>query len=448
MIFQKQMTSIIVLGFQIFCINVWAIDSSQFDFKQIWSMVEKSDPLIRASFEEKEAAQVSSTRAARHWFPRIFATGKVFSTNDPAMNFVLTLEQRQIGSADFIPTTLNQPGNHFFEQGSIGIDFPLFEGGMKLAHAQALEKISLSKIWEAKSATISEYARVVEDYAGLLALVEERKQLDSLRNNVQGILDRYTIGSKGNPVGYSGLLGLKNLINRIEGLLAQNQAAAQAKKSNIQSVAKNLPAVWQPKSGRTKEFLKEVLPLKMGSSNSTIPASIQAARLGAESLVHAKDVEHAKFLPRLGAFAQGDLYNGSRSTATSYSAGAYLQWDLFSASNFGAIGEAEHRAAAADAMADAHASKIQAWHETSVEGLVASEKTLMLLDESAELLSEQTQVAKQLFRNGSINALQLVEVLNRRADLLVNRRDAELMFAKAKTAVFSSSASDLEEVSK
>jgi hypothetical protein len=62
------------------------------------------------------------------------------------------------------------------------------------------------------------------------------------------------------------------------------------------------------------------------------------------------------------------------------------------------------------------------------------------LDESADLLEEQTQTARGLFRSGSINALQLVEVLNRRADLLVNRAQAELQLAQMKAALFMTSA--------
>jgi outer membrane protein TolC len=167
---------------------------------------------------------------------------------------------------------------------------------------------------------------------------------------------------------------------------------------------------------------------------------VVAARLGAESLDQAKDGEKAKFLPRLGLFAQGDLYGGNRAAATSYSSGAYLQWDLFSAPNFGAIGQAEHQAAAAQAKADELKNKLASDHVAAESGAKASERSLTLLDESADLLEEQTQTARGLFRSGSINALQLVEVLNRRADLLVNRAQVELQLAQMKAALFMTSA--------
>jgi outer membrane protein TolC len=417
----------------------FAGEVASFDFNQIWSMVARGDPALKASQEEAEAAQIGADRAMRHWYPRIYVAGKAFSTNDPATNFVFTLEQRQIGAADFAPSGLNQPGSNFFGQGSLGIDLPLFEGGMKVAWAQAARQGAQAKAWEDKAQSISEFARVAEAFAGLLALVEERKQLLELQNSVQGVMDHYSIGSKGNPVGYSGLLGLKNLKNRIEGLLAQNEAASQSKRSSIAAAAKGLPLEWRPKTDRAREFLGKTFPIVPASS---VPAMVQAGKLAAESLSSAKDAERARFLPRVGAFAQGDLYGGSRSSATNYTAGAYLQWDLFSAPNFGAIGEAEHRAAAAEARADAAALKMETERAASLVGVRSAEKALNLLDESAELLSEQTQTARQLFRNGSINALQLVEVLNRHADLLANRRDTELMLSQTKAALFMTTAAE------
>ena len=258
------------------------------------------------------------------------------------------------------------------------------------------------------------------------------------------VIDHYTIGSKSNPVGYSGLLGLKNLRNRIEGLLIENEAKADAKRADIRELAADLPDRWQPKAGRAKVFLGQVFPsqenLAADHSYDSVPAAVLAARSGASALEKAEDGERARFLPRVGLFAQGDLYGGNRSSATSYTSGAYLQWDLFSAPNFGAIGQSEHQAAAARARAEVLQNKLTSEQTASKSGAKAAEKSLALLDESAQLLEEQTETARALFRSGSINALQLVEVLSRRADLLVNRAEAELGLVQMKATFFLSSA--------
>ena len=45
-------------------------------------------------------------------------------------------------------------------------------------------------------------------------------------------------------------------------------------------------------------------------------------------------------------------------------------------------------------------------------------------------MSEQTRVTETLFKNGSVNTLQLVEVLSRRADLIVSQTEAHLGLIK------------------
>jgi outer membrane protein TolC len=414
---------------------VTQVYSAELSFPDIWSSIRKNSSSIKAVSEEVEAIEIGSDRASRHWFPKATVLGRAFTTTDPTTTFFYNLGQRQVSALDFVPTSLNEPGNSFFKQGSVQLDLPLVEGGMRWFAAQALDRAAESKSWELKATEISEYAMSAKIYAELLALNEQKTQLEDLRANVVLVLEKYSIGSKSNPVGYSGLLGLKNLKNRVEGLITQNEAKVRAKKNELQTMAGILPAQWSVQKNRTKDFLSTTFRNeKKLVTQATTPAPVRAAMLGAESLGKMKEAERARFLPRIGLFAQGDLYNGKRDTATNYSAGAYLQWELFSASNFGAVSQAEHSAAAAEARADGLKRKMISDQDSSLSGIVAIEKNLSLLDESAALLEEQTKTARNLFRNGSINALQLVEVLSRRADLIQSRSDAEMSLAEMKAA--------------
>ena len=118
---------------------------AEVEFSQVWRLIKSGAPALQATQHDLEAAQIGKDRAARHWYPRVFASGRVFSTNDAGTSFIYTLEQRQIGSADFAPSALNQPGSSWFEQGTLGLDLPLFEGGAKVAQAQAAEKAAEAK---------------------------------------------------------------------------------------------------------------------------------------------------------------------------------------------------------------------------------------------------------------------------------------------------------------
>jgi outer membrane protein TolC len=410
----------------------------QYSFSEIWKLARSQAPDIVAADHELEGARINEVRMSRHWYPRVFVEGRAFSTNDPAQTFMSLLGQRQISPSDFAPPALNQPGSGFYERGTLGFDFPLFEGGAKVAAADASRKVTEAKSFEQRSAELAQYAELAESYSSILILRRQRAEIQNLADGVGETLSRYKIGAKSNPVGYSGLLGLKTLRNRLDGLLVENSAKSATLRNRIRIVAKGLPENWEPRSENLQEFVSAHLTgVQTGPS-----MAVRAMRSSAESLESAKDAEKARFLPKVGLFGTGDLYGGSRSAATSFTGGAYVQWDLFSAPNLGTVGQAEHVAAAAQARADGAGERAEMERSGALQSAKALDRNLALMSESAKLLEDQTTVARGLFRNGSINALQLVEVLARRADLLVGRADAELGLAHARATLLVTSGAE------
>jgi outer membrane protein TolC len=138
------------------------------------------------------------------------------------------------------------------------------------------------------------------------------------------------------------------------------------------------------------------------------------------------DAEKSRNLPRIGVFGESYAFNGDRKTATGYSAGLYLNWNLFSAGDMGATEQAISRSHAAQYYAEATSQKEKMEFVGMKEMQVALVKTLGTLSESQKLLDEQIKIANTLFRNGMINALQLVEVLSRRVDLVGLQTDARM----------------------
>ncbi len=378
---------------------------------------------------------------SRHWYPRIFAQGRAFATNDPSLTFMSLLGPRQITLSDFSPGVLNQPGSGFFEQGTLGFDLPIFEGGSKVAIAQAASKMTASKALELQSSEKAQYLELAQTYSSILSLQEQRKDLEKVSQSVNETLSHYKIGINSNPIGYSGFLGLRNLQNRLEGLLVENAGKTGAFKARIRILAGKLPENWVPESINIREFLAAHLSSTQNSAGSPneLPPSVRAMHLSAASLEKVKDAEHARFLPKIGLFATGDLYGGNRGSGTSYTGGAYLQWDLFSAQSFGAVTQAEHTAAAAQASAEAMSERTQIGEASARQLAGAIEKNLLLMEESTKLLDEQTATTQDLFQSGIINALQLTEVLARKIDLVVSRSEAELDLAQARATILANS---------
>ena len=87
--------------------------------------------------------------------------------------------------------------------------------------------------------------------------------------------------------------------------------------------------------------------------------------------------------------------------------------------------EATHKSKAAQYFAEASLQKEKMEYNGLKEALEATKNSLSLLDESEKYLEEQTKISHNLFKNGLINALQYVEVLSRRVDLIKSKRNAE-----------------------
>ncbi len=397
-------------------------------FPELWNLVKKASPAIQSSQAQLKSAEIAESRSANHWFPRLALDARAYETNDPARSFMSLLEERQIAPADFSPAALNEPLDKFYESGTLGLDFPLFEGGGKEALADSARKMKEAIQWQDDSVQTQEYVKLAAKYADLLVTQDEEGAVTALQTQVQAVLDHYTIGSKSNPVGYSGLLGLKNLQNRLSGLSVQDQAQENTLKGQIGIEAPGLATDWAPVSLADEAFLDQAFP----SSPAEEPAYVKAALSHAEAAEKMEGAQNALLLPRVALFGQGSVQNGDRATGTSYTAGAYLQWDLLDVPNFGAGDQAQADAKASREEAEVLRQKSAADRVQAVESKKALESNLALMEDSSKLLEEQTETARNLFKEGSINALQLVEVLSRRADLITSRAQAEMELVQAR----------------
>jgi len=92
---------------------------------------------LRASASSVEAAQAEASRATLSMLPTVSLSAKGVRTDEPMMAFGMKLDQGRIGTADFDPARLNDPG----ALGGVGagatVSMPLFMGGRLLAGRRA-----------------------------------------------------------------------------------------------------------------------------------------------------------------------------------------------------------------------------------------------------------------------------------------------------------------------
>ncbi len=398
------------------------VNAEVISFADVWAKIKQNSPSIAREGHALQASTFAKSRLALHWLPSLSLGAAAFSTNDPAVHFVSTLAQRQISLGDFSPASLNQPGNHLLETAALGIDVPLFQGGLKVAQFEAQNKMQEAQSYKQKTELLREFVDAALSYTSLLSYSVAEERLSALAAQVADLITRYSIGRKSNPVGYSGLLGLKSLKNRIAGEQLSFQSKNRSIKGTLSEKMQINNQEWSPTPDNAIVFLERTVSPKSEAQPSLVELHHQAQ---ADAVAAMKNAEKARFLPKVGLFATEGLTHGERDTGTSFTGGLYLQWSLFNPENINQVSEKEELrlVAFSDVAADKQSSRIA--KKTLQLSEVTLKENLVLLAESEALLAEQAKVASQLFRTGSISALQLAEVLNRRVDLILNLLTSE-----------------------
>ncbi|MBP9681058.1 MAG: TolC family protein [Bacteriovorax sp.] len=401
------------------------------EFEQIWKTIADRSLSLKSSEEMVSASEKNKTRMARHWMPTIYATGSSYVTNDPGANMFGLLSERSIKQSDFAPDDLNHPGSNLFSKASIGINFPLYEGGMKNSIAKASEYQFEAKKLEKGTHERELFSEVAKSYFMFQSLEKYNQEISKIQKTLDSIIGRYQLGNKSNMLGYSGILGLRSLKNRILALTDESSAKQRAFLQSLEELKGEKIRLSKKEQDLYLADMNKYLSSTQNEykGSQKVSALNQTARAATEMI----GAEKSRNLPRIGVFTEGNAFNGSRKTATGYSAGLYLHWNLFSGSDTGASDEAIHNSHAAKYFAEANSQKEKIEFNALSEMESTLVKTISTLEESQKLLDEQTVVANSLFKNGMINALQLTEVLSRRVDLLKSKNEVELNLIETKS---------------
>jgi len=408
-------------------------------FPKIWQQVDSGSAAEESSRLMMQSASEAKERASRHWLPRIYLDARTYGSNDPGAAFMGLLEQRSLQQTDFNPDSINHPGNHLYSRAALGLDLPLYQGGMGVAQVDVGGAAVAAKTEEAEQVRLDQYAEAGKAYASLAALDRGLKSLGEVQASVERLHKRYQLGTKSNPVGYSGALGMKALGQRLEALIQQYSAQKQAILAELREFGVAASS-WSPEAIPAPAFADRYFELQAAPAGSHRLESLKSMAEMSEKSVA---LEKGKFLPQLGVFAEGYGFNGVRDTATGYSAGLYLRWSLFNPAEYGAVTEAKLKAASAERYAEASGQEERAELVGLRLSLQALRGNIGILQETEQVLREQANVTETLFKNGSINALQFVEVVSRRADLAVQQLEADLSFLKLSAQAFAKEKSDI-----
>jgi len=417
--------------------------AAEMQFHQIWEKVRLNSPSQKAAVSEAKAAEISKNRSSRHWFPTIYADAKAYTTNDPTVTFMSNMGQRGVTQEDFIPDNLNNPGTGNYQKGTLGLDLPLFEGGAKTEAAKAMEKLAEAKKYQSSSIYLNEFSTAASAYGQIIVLMKIREELNAISGRVDAVLANYQGGLRSNLVEYSGILSLKTLQNRIQVHLSENESKTAALRNYLEKMAgDSLPKGWLPYTEDILAYSDNYLKAENLSADGSY--RIKAYKAMADSSANKAEAEKAVFLPRIGLFAETNIYNGDRDTGDSYTAGFYIRMNIVSPMDYGAVHQAElesdaskYRAKDAKLKGEIELNRLYTFSDIL-------KKNIALMKENSSLMNELVRNSQKLFSSGSIKAFQLVDVFSRKTDLIINLAGAEEEFLNVMAGIYNYSTKDVK----
>ncbi|MCR1792180.1 MULTISPECIES: TolC family protein [unclassified Leptospira] len=439
------------------------------EFSSVWEKVAANSPSLRTKNLEIEAARSASDRAGLHWFPKLYTDVRTYQTDDPILNFTGKLGQRSATQSDFSTAsnrsnlsnfldsnnqlyqnlnpnsanifakdTLNRPGSNGYSRGTLGLEFPLYEGGSKEAFREIKEKELQAQIHESEYFNKTLYIQTAIAFRSSLIFSEGVKEREKILRQLSSFSSTYRLDSFSNPVGHSGSLALKSVQLRLISEIKEKDLYKKESLESIKIMSGGVLDNLQPSESSLAKFYDENLPLSVSASEVRTPVSKMLESYSGIS----KDkvsMENSKFLPKVGVYAEAYGYAGDRNFANSYNAGVYLQMNLLNPTDIGSKKEAEIQAKAAETK----------WKEARLkensEFKILSEKERVLFqagkdsEESYRIQYEQLILSQTLFKRGNIPATSLAESFSRTADALTRKEyiDLEYLRTRAQLTLYS-----------
>lgn len=386
-------------------------------FEDLLSKVQHASKLQAAALSSEKAQEASLSRSQNHFWPHLYLSSQAFQTNDAASVFFNHLGQRQIQANDFSLDPLNHPGQHRFALVTLGLDWPLYNGSMNANEKRMNQALLDASRFEKQSAKTDDVKNLLLQYSLIWLHEKDLQELKEFQINLEKIISSYQVGLKSNPIGYMGLLGLKGLTQHLESMILSFELKAKNAMSWIGTKA-NLASPWTiERNMDLASFLNERLGLE---SNQQHSSKLLAHEKQAQSLKHVQSMQKARHLPKLGLFANNQVYLGQRDTSNSQTFGAYLMWDLLNSDSFKKHSQAGYEYQARSLMLKHYQEQESMALNDLKKAKQTLEQTMEVLKKSDDVLLEQTRMSMKLFRSGMLGALDLSQVLASRMDFIEN----------------------------
>ena len=253
--------------------------------------------------------------------------------------------------------------------------------------------------------------------------LNQKEKLITLKSKIDNLVKQYTIGKKGNPVGYSGLLVLQTLQNKSIALIEDNNSKRNLLYTILAEFGFTSQSSWQVEHFPVKNYISKYLNYDVGNKDSFNTTSGQEKVNAAK---HQETINRATYLPNLSLFAENYVFTGSRATKPGYTIGLNFRWNLFNSTtyNTGPTAKNSYESSKYALLDQKQKDGTEvAMLKSQIQSLT---NNLTLALKSENLMFENIEVAEDLFKNGAINANALADAIMKYLDTFVFLYNTEL----------------------
>ena len=388
--------------------------AEQISFPKLWEMVVNHSPSSKAFLLQKEASDKATQRLSKYIFPTFYANSKLIATNGPGLTFMNFLEEGKVRQEDFVPSNLNSPSSHIFNQSDIGLDYLIYDSGSRASLLRAKEHESKAVEYEKYSNLLSQYVHTLQYFSSYILTKNYASEIKNREINVNSIISKYRVGEKSNPVGYSGLLSLKGILNKIELIQLELNSNLNQVKNSLKLMVGNPEMNFEPNSISFENLMQTYASLTVNMNKSF---QVDVEKENSNALKEQVIQQKSQYMPKIGIFGQENLAMGNRGSQASYIVGAYLKLN-FSPTDYGSDDEIELHALAKKKNAENIALIDSLSLLGAKNSLKKNKQKLIILEKSDEIISEQLKVLMNLFQHGNANVSQIADIMNKKIDII------------------------------
>ena len=370
-----------------------------------------------------KASEGEALEADKHWLPTLYLDSSFYKTNDPTKNFIGNLYQRSIRQSDFEQNVINKTANGTYSKSAVGVNLPLYEGGVGIANRDIAKNMVVAKKYDLKQVEINQYAYATANYIALVSLQEQKIRLKKIAKNIDEILKNYALGNKKNQVGYSGLLILQVSENKTKSFIIDNEEKTKALYATLRELGFASEIDWSVNNLPVNDYLNKYLKFEL-EPDSSFKISALKAKVDADK--NKEKIENGKNLPKLNLFAENYVFNGDRSTQNGYTAGLNLRWNFFDPLSYNAGSIASNNSNSSRYEFLAQQQNERAEIEFLNSQINALTQAVRLASKNDELMFKNVMVSQELFKNGAIVASNLSDAIMKYLDNFVYFANAQM----------------------